>query len=211
MTASVLTFSNQTGAGGGAIARAVADKLQFRYYDWEVIAQAAQEAGVSPEVLAVATSERLPGFLERMMSRLAAIGVGDETSPVGTITRSSLNSEDYRQFLDHVVRELGNQGEAVIVNNAGQVILRDKPGVLKILVRGSETVRAARLAEMQNIETKKALQTVTNADRQRSEYFRRIYHLDWLSSENYDIVLNSDIISTELAIDMIGAAAREMP
>ena len=56
MGASIITFATLMGSGGTSISRAVAEKLRFRYYDWEIIARAAQEAGVSPEVLAVATS-----------------------------------------------------------------------------------------------------------------------------------------------------------
>ena len=77
MSATIVTFSNQMGSGGSAISRAVAERLRFRYYDWEIIARAAQEAGVSPELLAIATSERAPGFLERMMSRLAGMVTSD--------------------------------------------------------------------------------------------------------------------------------------
>ena len=90
MTANIVTFSNQTGAGGHAIARAVAEKLRFRYYDWEIISQAAAEAGVSPEVLAVAESEGSPGFLERMMARLAGLGVGDRITHLSTGGGASL-------------------------------------------------------------------------------------------------------------------------
>jgi len=70
VTASIVTISGQTGSGGAAIARRVAEKLRYRYYDWEIISQAAQAAGVWPEVLA-ATAERVPTFLERMLRRLA--------------------------------------------------------------------------------------------------------------------------------------------
>jgi len=212
MTASVVTFSTQIGSGGSRVARAVADKLRFRFYDWEVISQAANEAGVSPEVLAVATSERPPGFFDRMMARLAGLGAGEDLSSPATAPRlSMMNSEDYRQFLEHVVRELGNQGDAVIVNHSGQVILKDVPGVLKVLITGSPERRAVRLAQVQGREPEAARKMIENSDRQRSDYFQRVYHVDWLSMRNYDLALNTDRVSAELAVDMAAAAARELP
>jgi CMP/dCMP kinase len=212
MTASVVTFSTQIGSGGSRIARAVAEKLRFRYYDWEVISRAANEAGVSPEVLAVATSERPPGFFERMMSRLMGLSAGEEFTGQPAAPRlSMMNSEDYRQFLEHVVKELGAQGDAVIVNHSGQVILRDLPGVLKVLVTGSPERRAGRIVQVMGREPEAAKETVANSDRQRADYFQRVYHVEWLSMRNYDLAINTDRVSPELAADMAATAARELP
>jgi cytidylate kinase len=212
MTASVVTFSSQMGSGGGAIARAVAGRLRFRYYDWEVIARAAQEAGVSPEVLAVATSERSPGFLERMMSRLAGSAAGEEPLEGPAPARPNLlTSADYRQFLEHVVQELGRKGDAVILDHSGQVVLKRTPGVLKVLIRGSEERRVARMAANQGANPDAVRKTIANSDRQRQDYFKSVYHLDWLSAANYDLVISTDYVNHDLAVDMITAAAREMP
>lgn len=210
MTASVITFSNQIGAGGAGIARTVAQKMRFRYYDWEVTSQAAQEAGVSPAVLA-ATAERVPSFIERMMARLAA-GEADDTPPAVPAPRlSMLTSEDYRQFIEHVVRELGKRGDAVIVGHAGQAILASLPSVLRVLLIGSTEKRAVRVAANQGVSSEQAKTTIEQSDKQRAEFFRRTYHMDWLEASRYDIVINTDFISPDLAADMIAAAAREMP
>jgi cytidylate kinase len=211
MTASVVTFSTQMGAGGSRIARAVAEKLRFRYYDWEVISQAASEAGVSPEVLAVATSERAPGFLERMMARLAGPPGGEETAASPAQPRSNLlTSDDYRQFIEHVVRELGHRGDAVIVNHSGHAVLRDLPGVLKVLITGGSERRAERLAQSQGTDVAAARKLIEESDQQRSDYFKRVHRMDWLSMKNYDLALNVDHVSPDLAVDMVAATARSM-
>jgi cytidylate kinase len=124
---------------------------------------------------------------------------------------SLLNSDDYRQFLENVVRELGQQGESVIVNRASHLILKDVPGVLKVLIHGSPERRAARFASLQHREVSDVLKTIEESDRQRVEYFRRVYHTDALRSQDFDIAINTDHISQELAVDMIAASAREMP
>ena len=211
MTASVVTFSTQMGTGGSRIARAVAEKLRFRYYDWEVISQAASEAGVSPEVLAVATSERAPGFLERMMARLAGPAASEEAATAPVLPRANLlTSDDYRQFLDHVVQELGSRGDAVIVNHSAQAVLRAQPGVLKVLVIGGNKRRAERLAQMRGTTVEAARKLIEDSDRQRADYFKRVYHMDWLSMANYDLALNVDQVSAELAADMVATTARQM-
>jgi cytidylate kinase len=212
MTASVVTFSIQVGSGGNAISRAVADRLGHRFYDWEIISQAAQEAGVSPEMLAVVTSERRPSFMERVLGRLAGFDVEDETAAVAAGASSTLlTSEDYRQFIEHVVQELGSQGEAVIVNRAGQVLLKDVPGVFRVLIYGSPERRAQRFASNQRRNIDDVRKMLADSDRQRGEYLKRVYHLDWLAGPNYDLAINTDRINHELAVDMIVTAAREVP
>jgi hypothetical protein len=186
--------------------------MRFRYYDWEIIARAAQEAGVSPEVLAVATSERPPGFFERVIGRLAGLVAGEEPPPGTPPPASLLNSDDYRQFLENVVRELGSQGESVIVNRASHLILKDTPGVLKVLIHGSIERRSARFAAAQASRDLAAVRkTIEESDRQRVEYLKRVYHTDSLSSQQFDLAISTDHISQELAVDMIAASAREMP
>jgi cytidylate kinase len=211
MTAGVVTFSNQIGVNGGAIARAVAEKLRYRYYDWEVISQAAAEAGVSPEVVAIASAERSPTFIERMLSRLAGTPDEDE-APVAPGQRQSLmGSDDFRQFIEHVIRELARRGEAVIVGHAGQAVVRGQPGVLKVLLTGSTDRRVRRVMENQGVGEEMARATIKQSDRQRIEFFKRAYHMDWLDASAYDVALNTDRLSVELARDMIVACAREVP
>jgi hypothetical protein len=208
MGCTVVTFSNQLGADGVAIARAVAAKTGFRYYDWEIISQAAAEAGVSPEVVAVAEMERSPNLIERILHRLGTFGEAEEPSAAAPAARMSImTSDDYRQFIEHVIRGLADAGEAVIVNHAGQAILRDRPAVLKVLVRGSQEIRAARLAGRQGIAREQALANVRQSDSQRSDFFRRAYHMDWLSAAAYDVTLNTDVVATDLAADFVAAVA----
>ena len=44
--ATTITVAVQLGSDGFAVARNVAEHLGFRYYDWEITSQAADEAGV---------------------------------------------------------------------------------------------------------------------------------------------------------------------
>jgi cytidylate kinase len=211
--ASTITFSVQVGSGGFAIARAVSEQLGFRYYDWEVTSQAAEMAGVSPDV--VAASERVPGFLERMMRRLSAAPALSseeallEPAPnVVGLAVQSLTSDDYRQFIERVVVELADKGDAVIVGHAGQAVLAERHNVLKVLVLGSIEKRAERLAVEQRIAVNEALATIKQSDKERTELFRRAYHIDWLDASTYDVCVNTDRITPEVAVESVVAAAR---
>lgn len=218
MAASVVSLSVQTGSGGFAVARQVAERLRFRYYDWEITSEAAARAGVSPnEVIA---AERVPGFLERVMRRLGAVSVTSmeggpgfaEPSPALLNTAvQGISSDDYRPFIERVVLELGQLGEAVIVGHASQYVLRNQPSVLRALIHGSPKVRIERLAEERGIDRARAADLVKQADQDRHEVLKRVYHFDWLDARMYDLTIDTDRIPLDYAVDTIVAAAKALP
>jgi cytidylate kinase len=197
---SVVTFSVQLGTNGGAIARAVAGKLEYRYYDREVLAQAASIAGVSPEN--VANAERWPGFFERM---LEAMG---RTSPFpGTLTGPpflTMTSADYRGLIEYVVRELGKRGECVIVGHAAQAILNPgKSSIFKVLIHGSAEKRAGTLAWERGISRDDAREQIYDNDKHRLEFFEHVYKTSWLDASLYDLALNTDRLGVEQATSIV--------
>ena len=219
MAASIVTISTQLGTGGTAMARSIADMLGYRYYDWQITSEAANLAGVSPEV--IAASERVPSFLERMLTRLLAasavtgeesqVMLGPDPSVVASAVQS-LGSEDYRRFIHRVVEELADRGEAVIVGHAGQVTLRDRSGVLKVLVCGSPARRAERLvAEERAASLEEAAKNVQATDRDRGRLFKTAYHVEWLDAALYDLCLNTDHLSPEHGAELIVASAKAYP
>jgi cytidylate kinase len=217
MTATVVALSVQTGSGGFAMAHRIAEKLGFRYYDWEITSEAASRAGVSPND--VIAAERVPGFIERVMRRLGAASAvsidgtavfADPSPQVWNTAIASLDSDSYRPVIERVVGELADQGKAVIVGHAAQYTLRDTPGVLRVLVHGSLSERARRLAEEQSIDLKRAETLVKQSDKDRSELLKRVYKFDWLSADMYDLTLNTDHLSFEFAADAVLNAVEEM-
>ena len=205
MAANVVTFAVQLGSGGFEIAQTIAEKLGYRYLDSEVIAQAAALAGVSPDTIAAA--ERWPTFVERMLERLALTTVVSEgvlpTPPTANPATMMLTSADYRQLVEQVVQSLAAEGHCVIVGHAGQAILRNKPHVFKVLVHGSKERRVARLAEEEGIDANEAMSRIKDSDRQRIDFFKHVYNIDWLDSSSYDMTINTDDVDSSTAVSLI--------
>jgi cytidylate kinase len=213
VAAKTITFAVQIGSRGYEIARHVAEDLQYRYYDWEVTSQAAREAGVSPET--IAASEQTPRGFKRIIERLFTAGafVHDDATMEGPNAATmeaairALNVDDYRSFIENVVLDLGTQGGGVIVGHAGQLVLQDEPGVLKVLVCGSQTQRAASLSIQEGLTPEKALAAVQNSDRDRLHFFKQVYRIDLLDATLYDLTLNTDHLSTAQGIKLVLEAA----
>jgi cytidylate kinase len=214
MGATTITVSVQLGSGGFAIARNVADSLGFRYYDWEVTSQAADEAGVSTEVLA--SAERVPTFAERIMERFFSAGfyAGDipeavvPTSATMDTAIQTLTSDNYRELMAAVVKDLASRGSSVIVGHNGQLVLRNQPGVLKVLIHGSQDRRATRLVMDESLSPEAAAAAIKRSDADRINYFKHYFKVHLLDASLYDLTINTDAISVDLATSLILQAAK---
>jgi cytidylate kinase len=213
MTARAITFAVQIGAGGFDIARQTAERLRYRYYDWEVTSLAAQEAGVSPEQ--VAAAEHHSSMVARIMERLSSasayvvddVDVSAPSPAVMDRAITALSSGDYRRFIERVVQELARQGEVVVVGHAGQVVLQREAGIFKVLINGSTVRRAERLAAEASIGVDEAMAAIQKSDRDRGNFFRQVYKVELLDPSLYDLTLNTDQLSTDAAVDLIARAA----
>jgi hypothetical protein len=113
---------------------------RLSYIDYQVIQQAASEAGVSPET--VSEAEHTPSLLTRILEALArnpSMPVAAWADPIPLSTTPLYTSADYRRFVEEVVRDLAEQGECVIVGHAAQVILRGRLDTVRVLIADRPT------------------------------------------------------------------------
>jgi cytidylate kinase len=158
----------------------------------------------------VSEAEHTPSLVTRILEALAknpSMPVAAWADPVPLAQSPLLTSSEYRRVVESVVRDLGAQGKVVIVGHGSAVILKDNPHVLRVLVTGSESVRANRVKQNMNTDDQTALKTVRRTDQDRIDYFHRFYNAEWASPETYDLCVNTDNISVEQAVKLITAAA----
>lgn len=205
----VIALSRQVGTAGEEVASLVADKLKLRVIDYQVIQEAAREAGVSAE--AVSEAERAPSLLTRFLEALArnpGVPVAAWADPIPLTTTPLFTSDDYRGLIENVIRDLGTQGNCLIIGHAAQVILKDRADVLRVLITGSAQPRVRRVMRGMGVDEKAARKTVEKTDAERNEFFRRFYDIRWTDASNYDICVSTDDLSPAEAASIIVAAAR---
>jgi len=204
MNTRVLSISRQVGTAGEEVAREAAARLGFRYIDYQVIQDAAQEAGVSPET--VSESEHTPSLMTRFLESLArspGVPVTGWADPAPLTTSPLFTSTDYRRFVESAIRDIAESGNAVIVGHAAQVILRDRFDTVRVLVTGSPGFRARRIMAGMDVDEKTALKTVERTDNERVDYFRRFYDTGWLSPCTYDLTINTDHLNAAQCAEVI--------
>ncbi len=204
MNTRIVSIARQAGTAGEDVARAVSSRLQFRYIDYQVIQDAARDAGVSTET--VSEAEHTPSLMTRVLEALASspsMPIAAWADPVPLAASPLFTSADYRKFVEQVVLDLANQGNCVIIGHASQVILRERLDTVRVLVTGSREFRVRRIMAGMGVDEKSAVKTVERTDNERLEYYRRFYDAGWLTPCSYDLCINTDHLNPEQAAELI--------
>ncbi len=175
-----VTISRQVGSLGEDIARIAAASLGYRFIYREVIHAAARQAG-TPE---------------------AALAAIDELGLL-SICPTEEDCLAYRQAMQQIMDSLADEGGAVILGRAGQVILRERQDVLHVRLVAPILCRVERIAQRQNISLKSAQAQVTASDRYRRNYLKRFYEIRWDDPDYYDLIINTGRLSADRAAALI--------
>jgi len=184
---SVITISREYASLGAEIGQAVADELGYRFIDKEVVAQAAELAGI-PEPELAAAYEKRPSFLERFV----VLGM----------------AERYADQMAQALRRLAEEGNAVIIGRGAALVIEAAPHVLHVRVLAPFEVRARRVMAAEGLDWHAAVTRTEQRDRTRALLHEVLFGIDWTNPGLYDLLLNTGSMSIEAATRTIVSAAR---
>jgi cytidylate kinase len=199
----VVCVSRTLGAGGEAIAFRVASELGYRYVDDEIVARAAEVAGVSREEMEQA--EHSQSLVTRILEALAATPPVSEGGFVAPVAPSKGN---YSHVIEHVIRETAENGDVVIVAHGGSHALRNRGDALRVFITASPDVRQGRLTRDGGMEAGAAKKAVEASDKERARYLQRNYNIGEEQAIHYDLTVNTDNIEDDVAAGLVLGAAR---
>ena len=188
MRRSVICVSHTEGAGGREIGRLLAERVQFRYVDEGIIFDAAHAERLYPEAVSWAESRRSGRLLEVDFHRLE-------------------KAETLRDLIRDAIVATADEGNVVIVAHAASIALADRESVLRVLVTASTETRLLRLSDAEGLDAKAAAKLLEESDKGRTAYLKRFYGVSRELPTHYDLVVNTDTLATETAVETIARAA----
>ncbi len=209
MNTRVISISRQVGTAGEDVAQTVAQRLGFRYIDYQVIQEAAREANVSPET--VSEAEHTPSLMTRLLEALArnpSMPAAAWADPVPLATTPLATSNDYRRFVENAIVGMAEQGDCVIMGHGAMIILKDRLDTVKAFVTGSPEFRVRRIMAGMGVDEKTATKTIEKTDSERLDYYRRFYDVGWGDPWTYDMCVNTDHLNPEQAADLVIEVAK---
>ena len=176
----IITISRGTFSGGEALAKRLADRLGYQCISREVILEAATRYGVPADELAAAM-ERPPWFWERV--------VGARTT--------------HLVFVQAALCEHAREDRLVYHGHVGHLLLPGIAHVIRIRVIADLEYRITVAMQTQNLSRKDALASIEKVDKERREWIRFLFDVEWEDPSLYDAVLNLSRMSLDTACDTV--------
>jgi cytidylate kinase len=200
-----ITISREFAAGGSEVAARVAEALDWTVLDNALVDQIAERSGLDPQDV-TALEERVPSFLERM-ARMSAL-----SSPETLLAAPGQLEEPQTVALARITRavvsELGRRDRVVLVGRAAAAVLASERDAIHARIVASRAHRIRLAIELQDVPEGRAPEVVDDTDRNRERYHRELYGREWSDPLNYHLVLNTELLGTDGAADVIVSLAR---
>jgi cytidylate kinase len=171
---SIVAISETAGSLGNEIGRRLAESLGWGFADREIIAKAAERFGADIAELRHGAEEK-PSLWERFTD----------------------SHRRFKTFVEASVLDMAVQDRVVLAGLASTLVLRDIRHALRVRTTAPSSTRAARLQHEQGLTPEASLDVVRQTDRERAARVKFLYDVDVDDPLLYDVVLNTERVSTE--------------
>jgi len=183
----IITISRGTMSGGRAVATCLANRLGYPCIAREVLKEAATVLGASEETV-----------------------LGKLQTPPGLWDRVKRERNAYVVAVQAALAEQCLGGNIVYHGLAGQLLLRDLPGVLRVrLIAPLATRVQAILAQHARTSHAAAERYIQRLDQQRRRWVRVMYGVDLTDTTLYELTINLESVTLDTACVMIAELARQ--
>lgn len=185
----IITIGRQHGSSGREIARLLAEKLDIKCYDKEIVDEAANHSDFSRDLIEAFDEKRLSAFI------LHAGGYG-------------LN-ENFRLNMQVVsaqfetMRNIAEKGDCIFVGRCADYILRDFKDLVSVFILGDMDERLKCLERRQGLDIVEARKKIKEVDKDRSSFYRYYSDQTWGDAQNYDLCINSSKLGVEGTVQVI--------
>ena len=180
-----ITVERSYASGGHEIAKTLAEKLNYRIYDHEVLVETCKRLDM-PYVMLAEMDEKLPLKNPFSMS-------GEKYMP---LEEQIFNTE--KEIILEAVKEPG----AVFIGRCACEILKDY-NPLKVYITADDYFRKKRAIEVEKIEPDNVESTIQKFDNRRKKFFTAHANAKWGTPEYFDIILNSGVLGHDACVDVL--------
>lgn len=201
----VITVSREIGSGGHTVGQILADRLNTRYCDKNLVETLEDRFNLSIEEIEKRKGEKknwLADFFQHITPFPLAKDMGADAQFTQEFRRDVTTDDIYKAETE-ILLELANEGSCVIAGRSGFYVFRNHPNHLSIFITASDSNRVQRVMRKQNMTEEAATALINDIDRKRENYIRRYTGTSRYDIRNYDLVLNADGHTEEQLVDII--------
>jgi cytidylate kinase len=172
----IISVGREFGSGGRKIAEELAKALDIKYYDKELLTEAARKCDIDVE-----TIKKLQ---EKPSSLFSGMYISTE------------NNVAIAQF--RFMKQKAKEGESfVVLGRCAEHVLRENPNLISVFVTGDLMTKKEEVMKRYEVSANEAEALIYKTDKARKKYHNYYCDGKWGDSRNYDLCINS----SELGID----------
>lgn len=195
-----VTLGRQLGCGGSYLGQCIADALQIRCLDREIVSRAAEHLQVDEADL-THREERGVTFWERM---LRGITIGPPEAVYQAPVTLSVTDRDLLAAETKVMQEIAAAEDCVIVGRLAAFVLPPHPGIVKIFLHAPEPFRVQRLIANAAAATEAEARTlIARSDETRRQYIRQMIGKEEYDARYYHLSLDTSTLPLPETADLI--------
>jgi cytidylate kinase len=187
----IVTISREYGSGGYEVGRRVAERMNYKFYDKELIAHIADKFLI-PESFVAATEE----------TELKKKNIFHEVFPVFTRTENENADYIFREQGKFIV-QLVEEGNCVIAGRRADYYLRDNPNALHLFFYADQDFKVRRICETENLSEDEAVKKIADMDRRRRTSYEYVTGRTWGDMHNYDRLICTSTLGLDRCVEEI--------
>jgi cytidylate kinase len=188
-----VAISRQAGAGGGAVAQAVAAELGWELVGKTLLHQMADRYKLPQDMLEF-VDEKTSNWLLEVFGKWISDRV---------VTQS-----EYVVHLGQLVLLAAQHASTVFVGRGAQFLLPRDKGLAVAIIAPLEQ-RISRTIQQRSLDRDQAVKYIKEVDEGRRDFVRRYFHHDVAEQDIFDLVINLDQLVQEDAVDLIVACCQK--
>ena len=183
-----VTIEREYGSGGGEIAQLVSNHLGWKLWDQLLTEEIARLAECPKSVVQLREERTDPLYYRLFKSFLR----GSYEGSLNAYKLKLVDSESILKITERVVQHAAKAGNSVIVGRGSQQFLRNRPDTLRIFLYAPREDKLRRLVARGKSQ-RDAEQLVDTVDRERTDFVKKYFHVDWPDRGVYHTMINTAI------------------
>lgn len=199
----VVTIGREFGSGGLEVGKKLAEKLNIKFYDKELLSVAAKESGFSESIFEKADEKPTNSFLYSVVMG---------AYPMNSLffqNNDLLTNDKLFNLQSNAIRNIVKGESCVIVGRCSDYVLREEKKLIRVYLRADMEFRKKRiLATYPEVTEKDVESYILKTDKKRASYYSYYTGNVWDCVKNYDIVINTSKIGIDNAVNEIESYAQ---
>lgn len=194
----IITIGREFGSGGKYIGERLAEELNMKLYDEELIQRVSKERNIDINLLNENDEKHKKSFWYTLA--MASMSMYDSVNSLTELP------DDDKYFIEQskIIEEIADEGNAIIIGRCSNVILKDRKNVVNIFIYSSdEKFKINRKMEFAGLDEKKAIKMMHKKDKERATYYNYYTNQKWGAKESYDLLIDSSKLGIEDTVKII--------